>query len=221
MNQQLTTLGTLHVQSLIDAERVEFLYNQLKEDSETWEPDTQCPKSPARHNWGPAVELMHEKAEELSELVGTKLLPTYAYTRDYRHGDVLEPHVDRAACEFSVSVLLKKITIKLVYSHSSGDKKIELEEGDALLFPGVFNSHWRDGEFQGEEYSAIFLHYVRADGYNSDLEGDPYAFKNTDLEGRVRCKIMRNETLKTLVLPFRTTRTGRRPTDSKIYQNFR
>lgn len=194
MNPQLQILGTLQFKSIIDSERVESLYKQLKEDSKTWVPDTQCPKSPACHNWAPAVELMHELAEELSITVGTKLLPTYSYTRDYRHGDVLEPHVDRAACEFSVSILLKKDhDWPLVYSHPLGDKKIELEEGDAVLFPGVFNSHWRDGEFQGEEYCAVFLHFVRADGYNSDLEGDPFPFKNTELEGRVRCKIMRNE----------------------------
>ena len=111
MNPQLEILGTLQFESIIDAERVESLYKQLKEDSKTWVPDTQCPKSPACHNWAPAVELMHELAEGLSVTVGTKLLPTYSYTRDYRHEmylnlTLIEQHVSSLCPFFS-----RKITI--------------------------------------------------------------------------------------------------------------
>ena len=37
---------------------------------------------------------------------------------------------------------------------------IELEEGDAVLYTGCDQKHWRPGIYEGEGMAQVFLHYV-------------------------------------------------------------
>lgn len=110
----------------------------------------------------------------VESIVGEELLPTYAFARLYNNGDVLESHIDRPACEVS-------LTIQLGRSHHYswpiyvGDKRYDLSEGDAVLYQGCIAEHWRE-ECKGPEdyYSGqVFLHYVRKNGEYADQAGDP------------------------------------------------
>ena len=52
-------------------------------------------------------------AELVSRLAGTPVKPTYGYTAGYLEGDVLKPHTDRKACEFTLTTLIE------AYPHTS------------------------------------------------------------------------------------------------------
>lgn len=105
--------------------------------------------------------------------VGRPLIPTYAYARLYQNGNKLEPHTDRPACEVSV-------TLQLARSHHYSypiyleGTRVDLAEGDGLLYNGLKQKHWRE-ECNGPDnyYSGqVFLHYVYADGEHADEGGD-------------------------------------------------
>ena len=195
MHCDLISKGYLHVPSFISKERANSLFQQLKIDSKEFTiGDKQSPLSPREYKYGPAEDFLKNSIEELSSLADHSLVPTYSYCRLYVNGDELPPHIDRIACEISVSVVLNKDHDWPIYiEDSSGNpQEIELEVGDALIFSGVFNTHWRE-KFKGQNYSAFFLHYVREDGYNSDLEGDQPLIKDGTHESRVRKKIFKNE----------------------------
>ena len=40
----------------------------------------------------------------------------------------------------------------------------ELEEGDAVLYAGCEQKHWRPGVYKGEGMAQVFLHYVNQNG---------------------------------------------------------
>jgi hypothetical protein len=44
------------------------------------------------------------------------------------------------------------------------DKKFELNEGDAVLYNGVLQKHWRPGIYKGSGMAQVFLHYVNQNG---------------------------------------------------------
>lgn len=50
--------------------------------------------------------LQHKKQSLFEEILGLKLIPTYSYSRIYKTGEVLPKHMDRYACEISVTVTL-------------------------------------------------------------------------------------------------------------------
>ena len=95
------------------------------------------------------------------ELINLKLLPTYAYWRYYVFGATLEKHWDRPACEISLSVCVKKYDKWPLIVEK---KSFELEEGDALLYAGTEQMHYRPGVYKGKGIAQIFLHYVNKNG---------------------------------------------------------
>jgi hypothetical protein len=109
----------------------------------------------------------------MESIVGEELLPTYAFSRLYTNGNILEKHIDRPACEVSV-------TIQLGRSHHYswpiyvGNDRYDLAEGDGVLYHGCDVGHWREkcdgppGYYSGQ----LFLHYVRKNGEHSNHAGD-------------------------------------------------
>tara|TARA_R100001443_G_scaffold61725_1_gene71825 strand:- start:4732 stop:5322 length:591 start_codon:yes stop_codon:yes gene_type:complete len=83
-----------------------------------------------------------------------KLVPTYTYARVYKKGDILWPHKDRHACEYSITLAL------------GGDEwpiymdgiELNLNPGDLAVYKGCEIEHWRN-EFNGKECVQCFLHY--------------------------------------------------------------
>ena len=49
----------------------------------------------------------------------------------------------------------------------------ELEEGDAVLYAGYDQKHWRPGMYKGEGMAQVFFHYVNQEG--------PYAHHAYDM----------------------------------------
>lgn len=119
-------------------------------------------------------ETLHERLwPYMEQAVGEELIPTYAYARLYSNGDELKKHSDRPACEVSV-------TIQLGRSHHyswpiyMGGQRVDLGEGDGVIYPGCEVEHWRDkcdgpeGYYSGQ----VFLHFVRKHGPFASEVGD-------------------------------------------------
>lgn len=90
-----------------------------------------------------------------------KLYPTYAYWRYYVFGATLKKHTDRPACEVSVTACIKKYDNWPIVVEGTS---FELEEGDAVLYSGCVQEHWRPGIYKGEGMAQVFLHYVDKKG---------------------------------------------------------
>ena len=90
-----------------------------------------------------------------------KLFPTYAYWRYYIFGGTLKKHKDRPACEISITACVKKYDDWPIVVE--GDS-YELKEGDAILYAGCDQEHWRPGMYKGEGMAQVFFHYVNQNG---------------------------------------------------------
>ena len=90
-----------------------------------------------------------------------KLFPTYSYWRYYVLGATLKKHTDRPACEISVTACIKKYDNWPIVVE---DTSFELEEGDAILYAGRDQEHWRPGVYKGEGMAQVFFHYVNQNG---------------------------------------------------------
>ena len=116
-----------------------------------------------------AVQPVMEKNTKL------KLIPTYAYARIYKKGDVLHRHKDRFSCEISTTlnlggdewpIFIENDPSKGIPDDKKGTyvpgmtkgKKIILNPGDMLVYKGNICEHWRE-EFTGEDCAQVFLHY--------------------------------------------------------------
>jgi len=114
-----------------------------------------------------AVQPIMEKQTKL------KLVPTYAYARIYKKGDILHRHKDRFSCEISTTLNLggeewpifiekdpKKGGLKdgnYVTDNTKGIKVV-LKPGDMLVYKGNLCEHWRNA-FEGTDCAQVFLHY--------------------------------------------------------------
>jgi Rps23 Pro-64 3,4-dihydroxylase Tpa1-like proline 4-hydroxylase len=162
--------------------------NKLKKEFENYceenniSQDEQVNNAPASYNYISFLELLVEKTNEVSKIIGESVLPTYTYSRVYKNKSILESHKDRGSCEISLTVHLggDKPWEFYVLDESGNKQYILLEPGDAILYYGLELEHGRD-EYTGEKYSQVFLHYVRSRGNYSDLYFDNKNFKKLKL----------------------------------------
>lgn len=112
--------------------------------------------------------LQHLFAESFSQIVGEPVQPTYPYLTIYQPGAVLERHTDRQACRWNVSLMLDDTdddsrTWPLYLE--VGDEVIvaDLVPGDALIYRGTAEHHWRDPMPAGRHVTVCILHYVPQD----------------------------------------------------------
>ena len=116
-------------------------------------------------------------------LVGEPLLPTYAYFRLYRAGDICRVHGDRPACEHSLSLTLayaddlpwslEVSPLRIEQPFERADEAfrpeeaataVSMEPGDAVLYQGVHHHHGRTTPNPNAWSAHLFLHWVGRDG---------------------------------------------------------
>ena len=154
------------VRGMLRGDLLDFLgyYAYDRANSPDAKPDEQVPNTPALYD-DPAIRtLLHYFLYDMKEHAGVDLEPTYSYLRVYKKGDVLHRHTDREACEYSVSITLKREhddEIWPLYLETDKTHKALLEEGDGLIYKGIESPHWRD-KFEGQRLAQVFLHYVRS-----------------------------------------------------------
>jgi hypothetical protein len=169
MNEQLTDNNYLYIPNFISKEEANSLANELIEysklPSNLMANDPQAPNSLAMYNYLTFVKLLVKKIPEVSKILQEDVLPTYSYTRIYTHGEVLNRHRDRPACEISLTLNLKKDVNWPIWFQKPNEEEvsIELNSGDAVMYLGEISDHWRNA-YQGQEHVQLFLHYVRAEG---------------------------------------------------------
>ena len=117
--------------------------------------------SPAWYDDPLMNSILYSKLTSVEAQSKLNLFPTYAYWRYYIFGGTLKEHVDRPACEISITSCIKKYDNWPIKVER---KSFELEEGDALLYAGCIQKHSRPGIYKGEGMAQIFLHYVDKNG---------------------------------------------------------
>lgn len=132
--------------------------------------EKQVEGSISRYNHPKYKEIQYFIKSQLEKTIGEVLYPTYYYDRFYFKGQDLEVHVDRPACEVSVSLHCSN---NLDYNwpiwfQTPEDTNIPLitNPGDAVVYKGCERPHWRE-PMKGNHksyYHQIFFHYVRRDG---------------------------------------------------------
>jgi hypothetical protein len=110
-----------------------------------------------------AMETLMLKCQSIMEkTTELKLYPAYTYARIYEKGHELKRHKDRFSCEISTTMNLggDDWPIYLEPSGLNGKKgvKINLKQGDMLVYKGCELEHWRE-KFKGDECIQVFLHY--------------------------------------------------------------
>lgn len=172
MNAQLEQNNFLFVPNFISQERAQALNSWLLTERD----EGRLINDP-RSNYGlfgqayqdavPFLELLCEKRNQVSDLVEESVLPTYSFCIIYDLESQLIRHLDRSACEISLTVHLGGDTKWPIYikKPSSEEVPFELNPGDAVVYLGCTAEHWRE-KFTGQYYSQVFLHYVRSNGPN-------------------------------------------------------
>ncbi len=119
-------------------------------------------------------DLLERLVPEIEQVTQRSLFPTYSFFRIYKAGDVLHRHIDRPACEFSVSVNLgyrAPAPWPLWVEGPLGARSAALEPGDAVVYRGIECPHWRES-FDGEFVVQLFLHYVDQEGPHAEWRFD-------------------------------------------------
>ena len=135
--------------------------------------DEQIPNTYSHYGDVAMETLLLAVQPKMEKLTKIKLIPTYAYARIYKKGDILHRHKDRFSCEISTTLNLggdewpifiekdpKKGGIKDNKYTSDNTKgiKVILKPGDMLVYKGNLCEHWRDA-FEGKDCGQVFLHY--------------------------------------------------------------
>ena len=136
-----------------------YCYNKLDLNKD-YQLDSQS-FSPAWYNDPLMTGLLDIKLPIVEKESNLKLFPTYAYWRYYVFGAILKKHTDRPACEISVTACIKKYDNWPIVIEGTS---FELEEGDAVLYAGCDQKHWRSGVYKGEGMAQVFFHYVNKNG---------------------------------------------------------
>lgn len=167
MNKNLVDNNYLIIPNFISSYRA----NKLKEEFVSFSEenflseDDQSPNSKCFYNYISFLEILCEKTPKVSDILEETVLPTYSYSRVYKNGSTLEPHVDRDACEISLTLHLGGDSSCPIYikTPSGKDQRIVLNPGDAMIYLGCEDTHWME-KYNGEQYVQVFLHYVRSRG---------------------------------------------------------
>ena len=176
MSNSLEQFNAVYVPRILPIEFCKFFTHVLLRHSSLKDNqgDSQVPNAKAILDHEYMFETLHELYwDVVEETIREELLPTYAYARLYSNGDVLEKHTDRPACEVSVTIQLGR-SHHYAWPIYMGGKRLDLGEGDGVIYKGCDVEHWRDkcdgpeGYYSGQ----VFLHYVRKDGPYASEAGD-------------------------------------------------
>ncbi|MFD6985245.1 sulfotransferase, partial [Streptomyces sp. NPDC059956] len=111
----------------------------------------------------------HQFRGLVGRLAGRPVRPSYSYVSAYRGGAVLDRHVDREQCEYTVSLLLGESGPEiaggwpLLLDTPQGSLSVLQRPGEAVLFRGTRVPHWRPPLPDGSTHTSLLFHYVPAE----------------------------------------------------------
>jgi hypothetical protein len=171
MNSKLFENNYLIIPNFISPERSKILSDEFKLycEKENLSGDDQSPNSHSIYNHISFLELLCEKTPEVSTLIEETVLPTYSYARVYKEGSVLESHVDRDACEISLTLHLDGDYPWPIWIETPQQEKrfVSLNPGDAIVL--IHGAHAirviedmqcisvKQGPFLGDAFDKIII----------------------------------------------------------------
>lgn len=116
----------------------------------------------------PVARFFHRQmATTLTTIVGEPIKPSYVYLASYLEGAELKKHVDRAQCEFSVTLCLDfspepalATPWPICLDTPTGRVRVYQMLGDGLAYRGTQLPHYRSKLPGGQTSTSIFFHYV-------------------------------------------------------------
>jgi len=163
------------VKNLIPKKESKKLYEYCIKRSENKDAnlnDEQSIGSPSFYGDKKFKKLQKRLLKRIERESNIKLFSTYTYWRLYKKGSILKSHVDRPACEISISIDIGGEPWELWILNKNGIPiKVDLNMGDGLLYLGCELNHWRN-EFKGKNHAQVFLHYVDQFGPNKEWKDD-------------------------------------------------
>lgn len=118
--------------------------------------------------------LLRNLQPKIERATRLQLLPCYSFLRIYTNGAVLEPHIDRPACEVSATLTFggrAADTWPIWLKEGVEKKPVSLPPGHMLVYRGCQLEHWRE-KLDGEYWVQLFLHYVTANGEHANYRFD-------------------------------------------------
>jgi hypothetical protein len=138
--------------------------------------DDQSSRRYAAHNEGVARFFHYQIANAVSAIVGDVIKPSYVYLASYLAGAALKKHIDRAQCEFSVTLCLDfspepdlATSWPIRLDTAEGTVAMYQALGDGLVYRGTQVPHYRHALQAEHTSTSIFFHYVPAD-FSGSLE---------------------------------------------------
>lgn len=134
------------------------------------------------YHYPPMLMFLWGLTPTVANLTGIELLPTYAYLRFYRRGDVCRVHQDRHACQHSISLTLgysDGLSWPLEIGRQRFDEPsarvtedfgeesfgaVAMRPGDAVLYQGVNHRHGRVTPNPNAWSAHLFMHWVDRNG---------------------------------------------------------
>lgn len=170
--------GYLHIKDILSKDLCIFLTHALFRSSsytQQFGDDNQVKELKAFLSHEYMFETLHENIwNKLENIIEEELIPTYSYARIYSNGSILEKHTDRPSCEISVTLQLSR-THHYAWPIYMGNQRIDLGEGEAVVYKGCDLEHFRNICDGPKDYLSgqVFMHFVKANGkYGKEYGGD-------------------------------------------------
>lgn len=120
---------------------------------------------------------------------------TYDYARIYPRSEVLPMHIDRIACQYSVTVCIRNTSDSWPFWVTNPDTQISesfvMSPGDCLLYKGCEVPHWRDPNPYADVYQ-VFLHFCDDQTYSKVSKTEPRIVEINDRK-RLRSMFCENK----------------------------
>jgi hypothetical protein len=151
----------------------------LFDEVQRYTPESNSQQVPGAHSRyaDPMMESLLLHLQPIIERhTGLSLYPTYSYYRVYHPGDELKHHVDRPACEISLTISFEfdfKGALSSWPIYIDGTP-VELQPGEMAIYKGIELDHWREKleAPEGSWHVQAFLHYVDVNGPHADQKWD-------------------------------------------------
>lgn len=112
------------------------------------------------HNPPPCITLYTDVKKILENIFQRRLYGSYWYSTLYYNNSFMTSHVDRTACEISVSMNLyqdQEWDLHIL-DYNQIDHAVKTPPGHGIIYDGINCPHWRE-RYIGKEYAQLFLHY--------------------------------------------------------------
>ena len=162
------------IKNILNAEEIDIIKEYLKyrhfnnlecfDDKQSNNYDTYFYKDPLIQTF------LIKKKNIIEKAVQKDLLPSYSFFRLYTYNAELKKHLDRKACELSVTIFVD--ADKPDWPLYIDGEPIVLKPGEGIVYSGTQYEHWRE-KYDGDYHMQFFLHYVYKDGEYKELAGDP------------------------------------------------